>query len=223
MKDVVMANQAVLFDLDGTLTDPKIGITNSVAYALEKLFALRADPDSLVNYIGPPLKDSFKKYHNLCDSEAHDAVQAYRQYFSKTGIYENSIYDGVSELLAQLANGKRKVILATSKPQIYAREILDQFRISTYFYGIEGSNLDGSLSDKTELIGYILHKYRLDAAVAVMVGDREYDIIGAKNNKLRSIGVTYGYGTDYELASAGADYLADSVTDLGKLLEREFA
>ena len=208
----------ILFDLDGTLTDPKVGITKSVDYALQKMGIIDNDLESLKKFIGTPLTKSFNEYYGFNFQEVEKAIMYYREYFSVTGIYENIIYPGIEYILKELKNRKIKIIVATSKPLIYAKKITDHFNITKYFTNIEGSQLDGKLSDKTELIAYIMQKYNLLPGNTIMVGDREHDIIGAENNEIDSIGVGYGYGSNEELTYSGANYYVNTVNNLTGLL-----
>ena len=207
--------ETVLFDLDGTLTDPGLGITNSVMYALKKFNIEVEDRASLYKFIGPPLRESYAKYYHLSDEEITRAVAYYREYFSVKGIYENELYEGIAEMLEQIKDSGRKVVLATSKPEEFAAEILRYFHIDHYFDFVAGSTMDGARVRKADVITYALESYGItDLSLAVMVGDREHDILGAKEIGLDSIGVLYGYGSREELQSAGATYLAEQVTDI---------
>lgn len=207
--------KTVLFDLDGTLTDPGLGITNSVMYALNKFNIKVEDRTSLYKFIGPPLKDSYKKYYHLSDEEITRAVAYYREYFSEKGIYENELYDGIAEVLKQIKDSGRKVILATSKPEEFAVEILRYFQIDQYFDFVAAATMDGTRNSKADVIAYALESCKItDLQSAVMIGDREYDIHGAKEFGLDSIGVLYGYGSREELESAGATYIAESVGEI---------
>ncbi|MBO5197164.1 MAG: HAD family hydrolase [Lachnospiraceae bacterium] len=209
----------VLFDLDGTLTDPKVGITSSVAYALKSFGIAVEDLDSLRPFIGPPLKESFMVYYGFSDEQASEAVSKYREYFSVTGIFENEVYEGIPELLSALKCAGRRVILATSKPKIYAEQILEHFGLAKYFDYVAGSELDGTRVKKAEVIDYALAQVGIaDRSCAVMVGDRLHDILGAKETGLPSIGVLYGYGNRPELETAGADRIAADVAELERLL-----
>ncbi len=211
--------QYIFFDLDGTLTDPGIGITNSVAYALKKWKIEVADRSELYKFIGPPLLDSFQKYYGFSAEEAEKAVAYYREYFKVTGIYENTIYDGTEKLLADLKASGKKVVLATSKPQAFAEIILKHFHIEPYFDVVAGATMDGSRSKKTDVILYALAECGIeDKSQAVMVGDREHDIIGAKNAGLDSIGVLCGYGDREELEHAGATYVVENIEDVWELV-----
>lgn len=207
----------VLFDLDGTLTDPAIGITNSVMHALKKYDITVDDRRELYKFIGPPLHESFEKFYGFSREEALQAVEYYREYYRDKGIYENIVYDGVEMLLKNLYNSEKKIILATSKPEIFAREILRYFNLEKYFYYAAGANLDGSRTDKAEVIEYALKEGGVtDKSAAVMIGDREHDIIGANKNGLDSIGVLFGFGNREELENVGATYIAETVEELCK-------
>ena len=211
--------QTILFDLDGTLTDPKIGITSSVAYALESFGIHIEDRDSLCPFIGPPLKQSFRAFFGFDDRQAAAAVEKYREYFSVTGIFENQVYQGIPELLANLKADGRTVLLATSKPTVFAERILKHFGLDPWFDGITGSELDGTRVNKWEVIDYALHKAGItDRQTAVMVGDRSHDVIGALKNNIPCIGVLYGYGDLPELQSANEACIARTVSDLANLL-----
>lgn len=207
--------QTILFDLDGTLTDPGLGITNSVMYALKKFNIEVEDRSSLYKFIGPPLRESYAKYYHLSDEEITRAVAYYREYFSVKGIYENVLYDGIAELLEQIKDSGRKVVLATSKPEEFAAEILRYFHIDHYFDFVAGSTMDGTRVRKADVITYAIESHGItDLSLAVMVGDREHDILGAGEIGLDSIGVLYGYGSREELENAGATYIAEHVADI---------
>ncbi len=205
----------ILFDLDGTLTDPGIGITNSVAYALNKFGISVADKTELYKFIGPPLKDSFMKYYGFDQNKALLAVDYYREYFSEKGIFENKIYDGVQEVLSDIKNSGRKIALATSKPELFAKQILDYFNLTEYFDFVGGATMDSSRNTKGDVINYTLQNLKIkDLSTVVMVGDREHDIIGAKQAGIDSIGVLFGYGDRKELENAGAVYIAKTVKEI---------
>ena len=209
----------VLFDLDGTLTDPKMGITKSVAFALNHFGITVENLDDLCCFIGPPLKESFQTFYHMDDAQADEAVARYREYFTRQGIYENAIFDGVDDMLASLVEQGKQVILATSKPAVYAQAILEHFNIAPYFRFVSGSELDGSRVKKAEVIAYALAQCGIvDLTQVVMVGDREHDIIGAKAIGVASIGVTYGYGSYEELQAVGAECIVATVAELGKIL-----
>ena len=203
--------KAVIFDLDGTLTDPGEGITNSVAYALERYGIDVKDKSTLNCFIGPPLSQSFTKYFSFDEQRANEAVNFYREYFATKGIFENKLYDGVCELLSYLKNEGKTVILATSKPEVFARQILAHYGLEKYFSFIGGSNLDGSRTKKSEVIAYVMESCGISETNAViMVGDREHDIQGAAENGIPAIGITWGYGDRAELETAGAKAVFDT-------------
>ncbi len=210
----------ILFDLDGTVTDSKIGILKSADYALRHFGIETENLDDIQKFIGPPLHFSFTKIFNLSEEETIIAIEKYRERYSKLGIYENTLYIGIVELLKELkANGK-KVILATSKPKFYADKILNYFDITGYFDFVAGSEMDGSRSEKAEVISYALENMGIaDFSECVMIGDREHDIIGAKSIGVASIGVLYGYGSRGELEKAGADRIASTVQELSVLIK----
>lgn len=208
----------ILFDLDGTITDPGIGITNSVAYALKKYDITVEDRAELYKFIGPPLHKSFEEFYGV---DGLRAVDYYREYYRDKGIYENTVYTGVEDMLKKLNDAGKKVILATSKPEVFAKEVLRYFNLKDYFYYAAGANLDGTLTDKAEVIAYALAEGGVtDKSAVIMIGDREHDIIGANKNGIDSMGVLYGYGSREELENAGADYIAATVEDIcGILIE----
>ena len=207
----------ILFDLDGTLTDPGRGITNSVAYALNKFGITIADKTDLYKFIGPPLTDSFEKYYGFSSEDAVTAVEYYREYFKPKGIYENEIYEGVPELLKTLKENGKAVILATSKPELFAKEILKYFGIDVYFDFVAGATLDKTRTKKGDVIAYALNSLGItDKGKCLMVGDREQDINGAKQNGIDSLGVLYGYGDMQELTNAKSTYIAETVKDIIK-------
>jgi len=208
----------IIFDLDGTLTDPGVGITRSIQYALGK-FNKTEKREVLYRFIGPPLRETFCNYFGFSIEQAEDAVAYYREYFSERGIFENEVYSGIPELLSCLHNNKRKIYLATTKPLVYAERILRHFNLYEYFTAVSGSNLDGSNGAKNELIAGLINNYHIsDPVSAVMIGDRRYDIEGAKANGISSIGVGYGYGEPEELAEALPDFIAETVQELHKIL-----
>lgn len=211
--------KTVLFDLDGTLTDPGLGITNSIMYALEKFHIKVEDRTSLYKFIGPPLRESYAKYYHFSDEEITRAVAYYREYFSVKGIYENVLYDGIEELLGKIKSSGRQVVLATSKPEEFAAEILRYFHIDQYFDFVAAATMDGTRNSKSAVIAHALKSWDItDLASTVMVGDREYDINGAKAAGIDSIGVLYGYGSREELQSAGATYIVEHVSDIMNLI-----
>lgn len=214
--------RAVLFDLDGTLTDPKEGITRCMQYALAQL-GLEAPPtEALVPYIGPPLHDTLAQLLATDDRTRVDAALAqYRARFATTGMYENAVYPGTETMLAQLRAAGLRLFLATSKPRVFAVNILDHFDLARYFDGAYGSELDGRLSDKGELIAELLRAEGLDPAATLMVGDRLHDIVGGRRAGVRTAAVTYGYGTRAELDAHAPDYIFESPAALAHHITEE--
>lgn len=205
----------ILFDLDGTLTDPGIGITNSVAYTLMRWNIEVEDRKSLYRFIGPPLQDSFREYYGFSQEDALRAVDVYREYFREKGLYENEVYPGVEKLLQVLKEQGKTLILATSKPEEFAVRILRHFGLDRYFTVMAGATMDPSRSKKGDVIAYALRESGVtEVSKAIMIGDREHDIFGAKQNGLDSIGVLFGYGDREELEKAGATYIAATVEDI---------
>lgn len=203
-----------LFDLDGTLTDPGLGITNSVMYALRKFGIETEDRASLYKFIGPPLKDSFLRFYGFTDEQGDLAVGYYREYFRAGGIFENEVYEDIPELLKKLKEKGKKVVLATSKPETFAIEILKHFGLYEYFDFVAGATMDETRNKKADIIRYAMEECGIEPPDALMIGDREHDIIGAKANAIASLGVLYGYGSEEELRSAGADYIAAKPMDI---------
>lgn len=211
--------QTVLFDLDGTLTDPGEGITNSVVYALKKYGIQVPDKTELYKFIGPPLHESFQVFYGFSKEKALKAVDYYREYYSKTGIFENKVYDGIKETLHTLKDSGRILIVATSKPEKFAKQILEHFHLAECFSFTAGANMDGTRTKKDEVISYALNSCRItEYSDVVMVGDREHDIQGAAKCHIDSIGVLYGYGTQQELKDAGANHLAEYPKDICKYI-----
>lgn len=206
--------KTILFDLDGTLTDPGEGITNSVAYALEHYGITVEDKKSLYCFIGPPLNDSFVKYYGFDSEKAMEAIGVYREYFRERGIFENELYEGVGELLDKIKRSGRKIVLATSKPEEFAVRILEHFDLIRYFDVVAGASMDEKRNKKGDVIAYALKKGGISVQDAVMIGDREHDIFGAKENGLPSIGVLYGYGSREELVAAGADKIVTTAEEI---------
>ena len=212
-----MMYQYLLFDLDGTLTNPGIGITNSVIYALHNFNIDISNRSELYKFIGPPLKDSFKKYYGFSNEQSGLAIQYYREYFKKQGIFENEVYDGIHDLLIELKAIGKSLIVATSKPEAFAIEILRHFDLYDYFDFVAGATMDDSRNKKSDIIHYALNNCNIsDKPLAIMIGDREHDIIGAKDNGLDSIGVLFGYGTYNELKNAEVTFIADTPMDILK-------
>lgn len=208
-----------MFDLDGTVTDSALGITNSVMYALNKYGIAVNERSELNRFVGPPLHDSFKNFYGFSNEEANKAVEYYREYYIDKGIFENTVYNGIEKLLQSLKENGRILILATSKPEIFAKQILGYFNLAKYFTYIAGSNLDGTRTKKDEVIKYAHESCNItDLTKSIMIGDREYDILGAKKVGIDSIGVLYGYGDSNELEKADADYIVNTVDEIGKIL-----
>lgn len=212
--------QTILFDLDGTLTNPALGITNSLAYALEKFNIEVTDKKELYRFIGPPLQDSFENFYHFSKEDSLKAVDFYRDYFRHKGLYENEVYQGIPDLLERLKAQGKKLLVATSKPEEFARQILKHFDLFDYFDLVAGASMDGSRRLKGDVIAHALTSAQVsDLSAAIMIGDREHDIIGAKKNGLDAIGVLYGFGNREELKKAGATYIATNVEELqGRLL-----
>jgi len=202
-----------LFDLDGTLTDPKTGITRSVQYALERLGRPVPEADALTWMIGPPLIAGFTELLGGPE-DAPEAVRLYRERFSDVGLFENEVYAGIPALLARLRDEEVRLFVATSKPHVYARRIVEHFGLAPFFREVYGSELDNRNTDKRDLIRHILAREGFDPAGAVMIGDRKHDAIGARANGLAAIGVTWGYGSRQELQDAGVACLVDDPGEL---------
>lgn len=213
-----MKYKYLFFDLDGTLTEPGIGITNSVMYALEKFGIKVNDRMELYKFIGPPLVDSFKEFYGFDDLKAWKAVEYYREYFSRDGLFENRVYDGIDELLQKLISDGHELYVATSKPTEYSIRILEKFDLLKYFNYVSGSNMDEKNSSKAMIIEHALQISKADKNDVLMIGDRHHDIDGAKANGIASLGVLFGYGSLEELRMAGADYIAEEVDDILKFV-----
>jgi phosphoglycolate phosphatase len=208
----------IFFDLDGTLSDPKPGITGSIQYALEKLNIPVPTQDELTWCIGPPLRASFVA---LLGGEEHAdrGVELYRERFGTIGLFENTLYDGIVPVLAALHGSGRKLYVATSKPHVFADRIIDHFALRQYFTRVFGSELDGTRVDKSDLLRYALDETGADPARAIMIGDRKHDVIGAANNGIPAIGVIYGYGGRSELTEAGAKHLATTPAEIAGFID----
>lgn len=200
----------IFFDLDGTLTDPGEGITNSVAHALTGFGIDVPERQELYKFIGPPLKDSFARYYGMSEDECTLAVRYYREYYADKGIFENGVYDGVPEMLSAIRGKGKRIVLATSKPDLFAEKILEHFGLIKYFDFVAGAAMDETRTKKDEVIAYAIDNLGLRGKTGeiLMVGDREHDILGAAAHGIDALGVTFGYGSEEELLSAGAKYLA---------------
>ncbi len=211
--------QYILFDLDGTLTNSELGITKSVQHALKKFGIEVEDRTVLRPFIGPPLGESFQIYYGLSKEESEKAIEYYRERFSVKGLYENEVYPGVKKMLQDLKESEKKLIVATSKPEKFTMIILEHFDLLKYFDFVAGATLDGSRGEKADVIRYALEMSGInDKSEVIMVGDRKFDILGAKENGLVSMGVLYGFGDREELMEAGADYIVDTAEDIAKIL-----
>jgi phosphoglycolate phosphatase len=198
--------RTIYFDLDGTLTNPKPGITRSIQYALDRLGQAVPSEDELTWCIGPPLHASLKKLVGS-DALADRALTLYRERFADVGLFENETYHGIQDTLSALAASHPRMFVATSKPAIYAERIIDHFGLRRYFEQVFGSELDGTRTDKTDLLRHALAVAKVDPAQAIMIGDRSHDIVGARSNGMTAIGVLYGYGSEEELKGAGAHHV----------------
>ncbi|MFX3972906.1 HAD family hydrolase [Streptococcus suis] len=210
--------QTILFDLDGTLTDSGQGILNSVAYALEKMGIEEPDTANLNRFIGLPLYESFSRFYQLSPEDTQSAVDAFRVYFKEKGMFENQLYPGIIPLLEELRTAGKTLVIATSKPEIFAKQILEHFGIAHYFDVIAGASLDSSRISKADVIGYAINQLEAFPKHAVMIGDREHDIEGARMHQLPAIGVLYGYGNKQEFEKAGATMIVETVQDLKRVL-----
>lgn len=212
--------QYFLMDLDGTITDPKEGITKSVAYALRYYGIQVENLDTLEKFIGPPLSDSFQEFYGFEEEKSLEAVEKYREYFKDRGIFENKLYPGMEKLLKTIVGQGGKIALATSKPEVFAKRILEHFQIAEYFTFTAGSTLDTTRNTKGAVIRYALEHLGISGEDAVMVGDRRHDVIGAKENGMECIGVLFGYGDRAELEEAGADEIVETVEQLQTEMEK---
>lgn len=214
----------MLFDLDGTLTDPKIGITTCVQYALRSFGIEEPDLDKLEPFIGPPLKESFMQFYGMDDEQAEEAVKKYRERFQDIGIFENKIYDGIPAMLRTLKSKGMHLAVASSKPTVFVERILEYFHINQYFEVVVGSELDGTRVNKDEVVwealNRLFHYKPIQRELVYMIGDRKFDVEGARLHRIESVGVAYGYGSMQELKEAKADYIVRSVEELQKFLLR---
>ena len=208
--------QTVLFDLDGTLTDSAPGVIHSVQYALEK-YGIAEAYENLQCFIGPPLIQSFQKFYGFDHEQAAEAVAYYREYYSAGGIFENSVYPGIPEVLARLKEAGKYLAVATSKPEFFAKQVLDHFGLTGYFDFIGGALMDETRTTKEEVLAYTLTEMKIDPETAVMVGDRENDAQAARALGIDCIGVLYGYGSREELAAAGCTVFAKQPKDIYRI------
>jgi len=211
--------RVLLFDLDGTLTDPRPGIVGCIRFALDRLRVSCPSDEVLAGYIGPPLRGTFATLLDTSDAERiEEALRLYRQRFADKGLYENKIYAGVPAMLDSVGHVARAAYVATSKPAVYAERIVSHFKLGHHFRKVYGAELDGRRDDKAELLAYLLATEGVEPSASVMVGDRSADIIAAKANEVRSIGVLWGYGSEEELTDAGADMLCRTPSELAQHL-----
>lgn len=209
----------IFFDLDGTMIDSGDGITLSVQYALKKMGIIENELSALKVFVGPPLKQSFMYYYKLSENEAEKAVSYYREFYECRGILRCWPYKRVDKLLSFIENTGRKAVIATSKPELFARRIVQHLHMSEMFEYIAGASLDGKITTKSEVIAYAMREIGTDDPSRVlMVGDRRFDVIGARKNGIKTAGVLYGYGSYPELLDAGADYIAKNVSELAEVV-----
>ena len=216
-----MAYQVILFDLDGTLTDPAEGITNSIVHSLTYYGISVADKRELYSFIGPPLHESYMRKFGMDEKTAFDAIEHYREYFGVKGLLENEVYDGIEQMLQQLQAAGKTLLVATSKPEVFSVRILEHFGLAKYFTVIAGAPLHPPKGyGKADVIREAFVRAGIsDKSSAIMVGDRKHDIIGAHTENIPAIGVLYGYGDQAEHEACGADYIVSSVKELADLLK----
>jgi len=208
----------VLFDLDGTLTNPYMGITNSLMYALERMGYEVPPREDLASFIGPPLINEYQRRFGMTEDMARKGVRLYREYFADRGIFENELMDGAVELLRELKSRGKRVYLATSKPREFAERILEHFGIAKYFDFVGASTMDGSINEKYQVIADILEKTGADTAECLMVGDRFHDIVGAHRFGIKCCAVLCGFGSREEFAEYGADYVVETLGGVADLV-----
>lgn len=211
----------LLLDLDGTLTDPFVGITRCIRHALKGLGSEAPPGEDLRWCIGPPLHESFLTLLNTTDDQlASKAINLYRERFGTVGLFENELCPDIVDCLQTLSQQGHTLSVATSKPTIFASKIIDHFGLTDFFCAVDGSELDGTRGDKTSLIAHILKRDQLDPDGVIMIGDRKHDMIGAAENGVRGIGTLWGYGSKEELQSAGAWLIADAPAKLPDAVAR---
>lgn len=213
-----MNYKTAIFDLDGTITDSGPGIMNAIRYAVKKRGLPDVSEEVLRSFIGPPLKEQFRSVFGLSDDEGTIMVATYREYYGEKGIFENRVYDGVPEVFQKLQEAGVRILMATSKPEKYAKQIAEHFGFAKYFDFIGGACMDGRRTDKHDVIEYVIDSCKVCRENTVMIGDRRHDMIGASKAGIRSIGVLYGYGSRDELEKAGADMIAVTPDDISKLI-----
>lgn len=221
-----MKYRYILFDLDGTLTESGPGIVRSVRYGIEKMGFEVPSEEILQTFVGPPLVESLMIHCKISKAEALQTIDCYREYYTSKGMFENSVYDGVEKMLEALKESDRKLAVATSKPEVYARRILEYFHLDGYFDVVCGATFDERRVEKADIISDVLREFAITEAQkkdVLMVGDRLHDICGAKKNGIDSLGVLFGYGGREELEQAGADYLAASAPEAAQMILADFS
>ena len=214
-----MKYQTILFDLDGTITNPAEGITTSVAYALDFYGNKYESKKQLELFIGPPLREQFMEYCGVDREKGEEYVKKYREYYSVKGIYQNEVYEGIDTMLSSLKKAGKRIVLATSKPEEFAKIILDHFDLSKYFDFVAGALMSNARTNKADVIRYALESIgNVDINSTVMVGDRLHDVEGASELGIKTVGVTFGFGSRKELCDAGAFMIADTVSELSDIL-----
>ena len=213
-----MNYKTAIFDLDGTITDSGPGIMNAIRYAVKKRGLSDVPEEVLRSFIGPPLKEQFRSVFGLSDEEGTIMVTTYREYYGEKGIFENRVYDGVPEVFQKLQEAGVRILMATSKPEKYAKQIAEHFGFAKYFDFIGGACMDGSRTDKHDVIEYVIDSCKVCRENTVMIGDRRHDMIGASKAGIRNIGVLYGYGSREELEEAGAERIAVTPGDIVKFI-----
>ena len=209
----------VLFDLDGTLTDPGLGITKSVEYALNHYGITVKDRRELEHFIGPPLIDSFMGSYGFSKEQATEAVEVYREYFSVTGLFENEVYPHIPELLNALKKAGKILLVASSKPEVFVLRILEHFDLLRFFDGVGGAAMDESRTNKADVVEYILGKAGVtDRSRCILVGDRKFDVNGAHEAGMDALAVTYGYGSPEELTAAQPEHIAHTPKEIERIL-----
>lgn len=210
-----MKEKYILFDLDGTLSDSAEGITKSVAYALEK-YGIYEKSENLAEFVGPPLVDMFMEKYGFSEKQAYEAVSVFRERFQNKGIYENCAYDGAAEMLKALHSAGKIIILATSKPEKFARMIIERYGFTKYFHFIGGASMDEKgRTTKEQVINYCLSECGItDYDNCIMVGDTKHDALGASRVGIKTVGVLYGYGSKEDLEAAGAVHICENINDL---------
>lgn len=212
-----MMYKNVLFDFDGTISNTSKGIVNAAKYALEKM-NINYEGVDLNKFIGPPLQDSFKTFFKLNNEETLKAITTFREYYKETGLYESELYDGIREVIKSLYDHNCKLFIASTKPTVFIEKLLRKYDLMQYFEYISGSQLEGACYPKEIVISEIIKKYELIREQTIMIGDTKYDVKGAKENKISSMGVTYGIGNREELQEQNADYIANDVNEILKVI-----